>query len=162
MDPLLQAILFFAAGLILLVAELLLPSHGTLAVLAVCALGGAVVTCFRMEPWLGIGLLTVLVIASPFVFMWMMRLWPKTPVGRRLVLNAVTSTPERQRKMTVGQMGRAITEMRPMGECDFGEWRSEAISEIGIIPAGSRVRVVSLENDGRPIVRADAESGDGI
>ena len=153
MDPLFLAIIFFAGGLALLIAELLIPSHGLLGILACCCIGGAVVACFFLGSWVGVAAMTVLVFTSPFVFMWMMKMWPKTPTGKRLVLNAVTQAPTRENKLTVGQTGHCITEMRPLGECNFGDLRVEAISEIGIIPAQATVQIVGLESDGRPIVR---------
>ena len=53
----------------------------------------------------------------------------------------------------LGQIGISVNEMRPLGECDFGDQRLEAVSELGIIAPGSKVRVVAIDN-GRPTVRA--------
>ena len=117
------------------------------------AMLGCVVQCFRIGPWLGVSVLGVMVLASPFLFMWMMELWPRTPVGRRLVLNATVPQAERPAVIQRGQEGKTVTELRPIGECDFGAIRAEVISEYGIIAAGSVVKVIAHEADGHPVVQ---------
>jgi membrane-bound ClpP family serine protease len=61
------------------------------------------------------------------------------------------------RGIPVGQVGVAVTELRPMGECEFEEERMEAISERGIIRPGQSVKVVGARS-GRPLVRAVQQS----
>ena len=153
MDPLLIAGILLVTGLVILVSETVLPSHGILGLLAGLTLFGSVYYCFLAGPWLGIAALAVLVVASPFVVMWMMEMWPKTPIGRRLVLKATVPQALPPQQVKVGDEGRAVTELRPIGESDFGEIRVEVISEYGIIKAGSAVNVVALDADGRPVVR---------
>jgi membrane-bound serine protease (ClpP class) len=53
----------------------------------------------------------------------------------------------------IGEVGVAVSEMRPGGECEFAGRRLEAYSDHGIISAGTRVQVVSIDNR-RPVVRA--------
>lgn len=153
MDPLLIAGILLIVGLFLLVAEAVLPSHGILGVLSGIALFGAVFYCFLAGPWIGLGALAVIVVSSPFVFMWMMEMWPRTPVGRRLVLTATVPQAPQPQLITVGLEGRAVTELRPIGESDFGDMRVEVVSEYGIIEAGSSIKVVAIDPDGRPVVR---------
>ncbi len=152
MDPLLLGAILFVVGVALLVAEAVLPSHGIIGAMAGAALLGTVICCFRAGPWLGVSVFAVFVLASPFVFMGMMHMWPKTPVGRRLVLNATVPQAPKSASVAVGSEGRTVTELRPIGECDFGNLRAEVISEYGIIAAGSAVRVVAHGSDGRPVV----------
>ena len=153
MDPLLIAGILLIVGLLVLVAEAVLPSHGILGVMAGVALFGAIYYCFVAGPWLGITALAIFVVASPFVFMWMMEMWPRTPVGRRLVLTATVPQAPEPQQIKVGAEGRAVSELRPIGEADFGQMRVEVISEYGIIVAGALVKVVALDADGRPVVR---------
>jgi membrane-bound serine protease (ClpP class) len=52
----------------------------------------------------------------------------------------------------LGAEGVAVSELRPMGTCQFGDERVEVRSDLGIIPAGKKVKVVNIES-GRLIVR---------
>lgn len=152
MTPLGLAILLFAVGLILLVAEALLPTHGLLGGVGLLAMIGGVVACFVIGRWVGMGVFLGLLIASPFVMAWMIHLYPKTPVGRRMILSdepVVVRPPP----VHIGQEGMAMTQLRPSGEAEFDTGRLEVISERGIIEPGSRVKVVAIVNN-RPVVRA--------
>lgn len=153
MDPLVIAILLLVAALALLVAEVILPSHGLISVMAAATLVASVVYAFLAGPWIGVGFLATMVVASPFVFMWMMEMWPRTPVGKRLVLNATSPNPEKLKGVPLHAKGRTVTELRPMGECDFGAHRCEVISEYGMIAAGREVVVVAFDGEGKPIVK---------
>jgi membrane-bound ClpP family serine protease len=139
-------ILLVVAGLVLLAAELMLPSHGVLGALAVLCLLGSVGVCFRVSQWASLALFLAMVGATPFAWSAAVRIWPKTPVGRRMVLQPV----ENARPLLpfqIGQTGVSLSELKPMGECDFGGRRVEARCEAGFIEAGARVVVVSA--DGR-------------
>ena len=158
MDPILLILLLFLAGLVLLAAELVLPASGLVGLLGVGAMAAAAVLCFRLNQWLGLAVVVGGVVAAPFAWALWVKLWPKTPVGRRLILNSVPA-PVPMPVVSVGQVGLAVTEMRPTGVCEFdlgagaGPERVEARSEHGIIPVGRSVRVVAVA-DRRPIVRA--------
>jgi membrane-bound serine protease (ClpP class) len=148
----LWAITLAAIGLVLLLAELALPTLGVLGILGGAALLAAIGICFAIEPWLGTVLLAIGVLASPLIGAWFIRRWPHTFIGRRLSLQSVREAvlpPPVQ----PGAVGVAISELRPIGICDFDGQRLEAVSDYGMIGAGSRVRVVNVENR-RPTVRA--------
>lgn len=145
------AIFFFAAGIILLIAEILLPTHGVLGVIGVAGVLVSVGVCFAVQPWLGVALLATCIVAAPVAWSWAIRIWPKTPVGRKILLAPVASTSE-PCAVQIGQEGTCITELRPVGVCEFDGVRMEAISQYGIISRGQRVRVVDLNNR-RPVVR---------
>ena len=152
MTPATLAILLLLAGIVLLVAEMLLPTHGVLGLLGAAALAGSVITCFRIDSRLGFGALAAMVLAAPFGWMLFVKIWPRTPIGRRMILAPVAGKLA-DAAVAVGQTGVAISELRPMGVCSFGAERIEVRAERGTIPAGTRVRVVELI-DRRPTVRA--------
>lgn len=145
------AILLFVCGIVLMIAEVFLPTHGLVGVVGLLSLLGSAGVCFKIDPWLGVGVLALYVLGSPFVGALLVRTWPKTYVGRRLVLQP---TPSRLEAPTVrpGQEGVAISELRPMGSGEFDGQRMEVISERGIIAAGQKIKVVHLAA-GRPTVR---------
>jgi membrane-bound serine protease (ClpP class) len=151
MSPVTWSILLFVSGIVVLLAELLLPTHGLLGVIGAGMVIGSVCMTFFVNQWAGVVSLLILAAAAPFVCMWIVKIWPKTFVGRRLVL---TSPPDKPQTLVVqiGQLGATLSELRPMGMCEFSGQRVEASSEFGTIPPGTQVKVVSLV-DRRPIVR---------
>lgn len=150
-NPAILALVLMAVGIITLIAELLLPSFGVLGILGVASILGSVVTCFWINQYLGMGMLVLLAVASPFVFSLAMHLWQRMPLGRRMILLHSESAPAKP-LYSLGQIGTAMTEMRPTGECEFEDKRLEAMSELGIIAAGSKVKIVSL-GESMPVVR---------
>ena len=146
------AALLLAISVILLIAELLLPTHGILGIVGVGTALAAIVAAGMHNIWAALLLTLALAIATPFLWALALRIWPKTPVGKRVMLPEVDSTPPPP-PVTVGQAGVVISELRPMGICEFdGGVRVEALSEHGIVDAGKTVRVVALVNN-RPTVR---------
>ncbi len=144
------ALLIIAA--VMFVAELFVPSGGLLAIGGAIALTAAVVLCFMIDRWVGIGATVAILLLTPFAWMGAMNLWPKTPMGKRMILTETAGELPRSHVL-VGSTGRTLTEMRPMGEVEVGDVRIEAHSEMGvIIPAGRSVKVISLA-DGVAIVR---------
>jgi membrane-bound ClpP family serine protease len=152
LDPLTLILLLVAGGIVLLVGELLLPTHGLLGVVGLLCLGGAIAVCFRVNKWVGLGVFIGAIVASPFLIQAALYLWAKSPVGKKIILEPVQIS-RAPSPVRIGQVGVAISEMRPMGEVEFGDVRLEAMSELGIILAGQKVKVVSIDA-GRPTVRA--------
>ena len=152
MSPATIAILLALAGVVLLVAEMLLPSQGILGVAGAVGLAACVVVCFRIDSRVGFGVMVAMVVAAPFAAMLWVKVWPKTAVGRRMILSPV-STEASAATVGVGQQGVALSELRPMGVCTFGTERIEARADRGTIPPGARVQVVEVV-DRRPTVRA--------
>ncbi len=144
-------ILLLSIGIILLVAEFFLPTHGLLGILGGLSIVGSIVVCFAIHFWLGFGVAMMGMVATPLLWAWLIRVWPRTPVGRRIVLPPVETTAPPLR-VRIGQGGVAVSELRPTGVCEFAGQRIEAMSEYGIIAAGRNVVVVSLDNR-RPIVQ---------
>ncbi|MGH7214852.1 MAG: NfeD family protein [Tepidisphaeraceae bacterium] len=147
------SLLFLAIGVVLLVLEAGLPTHGILGAAGVVSLVVAVGLCFAVNQYLGLGVMLAAVVAAPFVSMAFVKLWPRTPVGRRMILSPPGERQPVAVAVAVGQTGRTVSELRPTGLADFGAQRLEVRSEIGIIPSGQEVRVAAVV-DGRPVVRA--------
>lgn len=132
--------------------ELLLPSHGVLGVLSALCYFGAVGACFWIDKWLGLGVLIASLFLLPFAWSAVVRWWPTSAAGRKVVLQPVDGTVTRP-PVAVGQEGVAVSELRPSGTADFAGSRIEVASEFGMIAPATRVRVVSFENN-RPVVVA--------
>jgi membrane-bound ClpP family serine protease len=144
--------LLIVAAIALMVAEMLLPTHGLLGLMGILLAAGAVVVCIRQNAWAGVALLLAIIALTPLVWTGWMKIWPKTPMGRRLILSSVTPAPP-AKEVCVGQHGVTLSELRPMGMCELDDGtRVEASSEHGSVPAGTAVRVIAI-SDGRPTVR---------
>ncbi|CAN5610501.1 hypothetical protein BH10PLA1_BH10PLA1_05430 [soil metagenome] len=144
--------LLFLAGILMLLAELFLPTQGLLGILGIIAILVAVGKTFWINQWAGVGLLLATMAAIPFAWSTAMKIWPKTPFGRRLVLPPIASIPDPP-AFHLGQIGVSLSQLRPMGLVDFGGKSVEATCEIGVIEAGRAVTVTSIQNR-RPVVRA--------
>ncbi len=147
MDPIvIWLIILLALATIMFVAEVFIPSAGLLAIFGTLCLVGAIVLCFMIDKWLGVGAMVVVIIAAPFVVAMAINLWQRTPIGRKMVLRTTGGRLSTERVL-VGTEGVALTEMRPMGECEFGDTRIEAKSEMGrIIPAGRKVKIIEFHD----------------
>lgn len=155
MDPLLLIFLLILGATILIVADLFLPSGGMMSVVGVGLLLTATIVCFTINRWLGLGVLFAMTVSSPFIGWGLIKAWGKTPVGRRMILNHADAPLPRQ-VVRVGQVGRTLSALRPMGEAVFvteaGETTIQAKSEFGDLPPQTPVRVTHF-HDGVATVR---------
>lgn len=144
---------------VLYVAEVFIPSHGVLTVLATACLVGVVVLCFVINRWLGTGALVAIALLGPVGLSLGVSVWQRTPVGKKMVLHGIAGEPPRP-FVLIGSTGVTLTELRPMGECEFGDQRIEAKSEFNrLVPAGRAVVAIAL-NDGVATVRSIGPESD--
>jgi membrane-bound serine protease (ClpP class) len=146
-------------GFLLLMAELFLPTGGVLSVLALVALVMGVALTFMHDPSTGIITLIVVFVLLPVVGGVLLRLWPKTSLGRRLILHSpeaattAASLPiHAELEQLVGRFGRTVSTLRPSGVTDFDGRRVDTISEGMMIEPGQWVRCISVQG-ARVIVR---------
>ena len=147
MEPIVVWLLILLAlATVMFVAEIFVPSAGLLALIGTVCLCIAIVLCFWINRWLGVGAMVAVVAVAPFAIALAMRMWQKTPIGKQMVLSNTVGELSSDRVL-IGAEGIALTEMRPMGECEFGATRVEAKSEMGrVIPAGRRVKVIEYHD----------------
>jgi len=142
-------------ALVLVALEIFIPSAGVLGVLATIAAIAGIVLLFKHDTsWGLIGLIAVMVL-GPVVFGFALRMWPHTPIGRYMIQGRVTEADREQareqrmreveaRQALVGQEGKALTDLRPVGTVRVGDQRLDALAEVGFIESGRRVRVISV------------------
>jgi len=148
-----SVVVLFSLGLILLiialvflVAELFVSTHGILGgVSALFAIGG-VVAMFMANTTAGVVASTLVLVATPFAFYYALKIYPHTPVGKRVILarNKVPPTIDAQTQFLAtldGREGTAVTLLRPAGAVEIEGRRIDCVAESEIIEAGSRVRV---------------------
>jgi membrane-bound ClpP family serine protease len=145
-------LMLIAAGL--LVAEIFIPSGGLISIGAlICAIAGVVVM-YQVNPTLATVMLVTLIIGVPLGFRAFLKVFPHTPVGRKIILSSQQPTLTEAagadpsvvagQGPKVGDTGEALTELRPVGTCKVGGERIECLAESGLIEAGTPIRVVSV------------------
>ncbi len=153
------AIVLLLLGLALVVMEAFIPSGGVLGFLAALAFVGAVVFAFISGPVHGAILLFIAVFGTPVLIVLMLKWWPRTPIGRRILLGVPSSDdvlPDRRRRRElrelVGHIGQAKSVMLPSGPVLIHGRIIDAVSEGMAIEAGQKVEVVEVRGS-RVVVR---------
>ena len=150
-----------AIGVVLLIAEVLIGSGGILFGLSLAAvvIGVAMTFFVSNDPTIGLATLLGVFLGAPILASILVRIWPRTPWGRRMVLQApqedatVAQMPVNlELEHYRGQFGRAISSLRPSGVADFEGKRIDVLTEGGAVEAGEMVRCLEVRA-GRVIVR---------
>lgn len=140
-------LMLYGVGVLMLIAEIFIPSHGVLTLAGVGFLVAAIVKTFSYGGHEAgvVAILACLVFLPVFAFV-SIKYWPRTPIGRRIappnpVLTAAdTSVPVEKLNRLVGRTGLSKTALRPVGICEFDGQRISCVAEYGIIEAGTVVR----------------------
>jgi membrane-bound ClpP family serine protease len=148
---LLWGIALIAGSLLVVLIEAFIPSGGLLSVLAGALAIAGVVCLFRYDTSWGLGGVLGLIILAPVAVGFVLKVWPHTPLGRRII-GAPTEDQlyeqhsreqaERQaRAAYVGKEGVVLTDLRPVGLVEIEGKRLEVTSETTFVRQGTRVRV---------------------
>jgi len=154
--------LCLAVGLVLLVAEVFIPSGGLIGLLAFGLIGVSLWQAYQVG--LLVYFLSILAALLPLTIMFAVYLWPRTPMAKWVFLAPPTPEdvePEARAHPLdhlMGQYGRALTPLRPSGMVDFDGRRLDGMAEEGLIAAGSLVKAVAIRG-GQLIVRPAEDRG---
>lgn len=157
-------ILLFAACCVVVV-EFFVPSAGVLGILA-AGLGIAAVWVGFMHSLASGALIMVLgAIAVPVLFLSWLRVWPHTPMGKRILQGEIKSedilpNSEHYTKTASlkGQIGVAKSKMLPSGQIMINGEKFDATSDGFAIEPGDRVIVSSIRGNR---VYVEPYEGDG-
>ncbi|ASV76365.1 hypothetical protein THTE_3764 [Thermogutta terrifontis] len=151
MNTWLWPVLLMLTGLFLAILELFFVSHGILTFLSLCAVVGAIATGFMYSTGLGVALLLVSVFGIPAFVILAVYLWPKTPVGKRVMLPppqveaCLPDNPKlRELRSLVGRVGKTKSPMLPAGVVVIDGRSYDAVSDGFPIEADQWVRVVNV------------------
>lgn len=149
-------LVLLAAGLLLVIAEVLIPGgvagvFGALALLAAMGVG----LVYFSPPWGLLSALSIIVFGGVVLLMWI-RFFPRSRTGRRFALRSDSSTfksvappPDELR----GASGEAMTALRPGGIALVNGKRYDVLAEGGEWIAAGAAVTVSAIRDGRLVVR---------
>ncbi|MGI9473014.1 MAG: NfeD family protein [Rubripirellula sp.] len=151
----LYAVLLIVAFYLLLIAEFFLPTGGVLGTAAVAALIAALVIAFSHSLWAGIGVVVFVSATTPLVILGLLRAWPHTPIGRRMLNRRpgdMGNAPPK--KMTpkgtplddlIDRIGTAKTDLLPSGMISVDGENIDAVSTGMPIDSGTQIIVTSVE-----------------
>ena len=148
-----MALILLLAGLCILSLELFVPSAGMLGVLAGCLILASVVMAFMTDTFSGMIFLLVVLLLIPTMLFLMIKIWPHTPIGRRLLTDDKTLSdvlPQGRfydRGDLTGKVGVAKSKMLPSGQIVIDGQKYDAVSDGFPIEAGDKVRVVSVKGN---------------
>jgi membrane-bound serine protease (ClpP class) len=160
-----EEMLLVVAGVVLLALEVFVIPGFTLAGVAgivalVAGLGLSLVGAGATTSIIivALGRVAISLIAAMTGAFLMLRLLPRTPFGRKLVLvsemeadRGYVSTPDSDRRW-LGRTGLALSPMRPAGIAEIDGARVDVVSEGGFIEAGTRIEVTRVDSN-RIVVR---------
>ncbi len=135
------------AGLALLAAEVLLPGFIAGAIGLVLLLVAIVFSFKEYGPEVGMFMLIGITIVTFSGFMLWLYLFPRTFIGKRLMLNAAIDGPHEypDHSSLLGKQGVALTDLRPAGTARIENQRVDVVAESGYIPADEPVVVRKVE-----------------
>ena len=147
------ALFLLLAGLCILALELFLPSAGMLGILAGCIILTSVVMAFMTDSMSGMIFLVVALLVIPAMLFLMIKIWPHTPIGRRLLTDDDTLTdvlPQGEfydRGNLAGKVGVAKSKMLPSGQVVIEGKKYDAVSDGFAIEVGDQVKVVAVKEN---------------
>jgi membrane-bound serine protease (ClpP class) len=164
MDYWIWPILLLVLGLGIAFLEIFFPTGGILAFFSGASLLAAILLGFRSGgPGLGLTVTSAVVIGVPLLISLAFRIWPRTAVGKAVLLDAPRAEDvlpddhlRQQLKRLIGRVGKAKCRMLPSGVVLVDGQTLDAMSEGMVIEAGQTVRVIKVEAK-RLVVRAVEE-----
>ncbi len=158
----LLAVLLLGLGLVFIVAEILFPSLGVLAVLAIASIVGALASAFAESTATGLQFLLAVVVLVPIVMLLGFKLFPKSPFGRRMVAPGLSFEPapgmDARDSQSLGREGVVESPLRPTGIARIDGRRVDVVTRGELLAVGTRVRVVEVSGN-RVVVAALEEPG---
>lgn len=151
---------------LLLIGEFFVPSGGMIGIAAIVSGITAILLAFAHSTSTGITFLVLIGISTPAILVFMIQLWPHTPIGRK-ILNRKPGQlhPKKEHKMRdgtpvselIGQVGTAQTDLLPGGRVLINGRKLDAVSTGMPIDSGTEVVVVKTQA-GKIQVRKALES----
>ena len=151
MDPLTLAYILIAVGVILVLAELFVPTGFILVVVGVCcALVGVGLMFVHGSMENALTALLSLCVGGPLLGGLIFYLWPYSPMGRKLIRAAEEDVTIANMAGNVeleglrGKTGRTVSPLRPSGVAVFDGRRIDVITEGLMVEPGQWVKCVEV------------------
>jgi membrane-bound serine protease (ClpP class) len=153
-------VLLFVVGFIALFLELFVPAAGLIGAAGIiCMVVGTVLGYRSFGSTVGTLFLTGTLVGVPAMIVIGLKLFPKTFVGKRLILSfsqgqaeGFTSYTSERYENLLGREGEAVTMLRPSGMVLIDGKKHSVVTSGELIERGERVRVIKVEGS-RVVVR---------
>jgi len=161
------AVILMVVAFCLVVLEVFVPSGGLLTILSIVSVGTSLYFAFTQSTLTGALFMAVAIIGMPLVAYKMLKLFPKTGAGRRILLfgpkghEEVATSSELKLKQYAGKRGIAKSKLRPSGVAVFDGERVNVVSEGMIIEAGTPVDVIEVSGNRVVVRKIEDSSGRG-
>ncbi len=144
-------ILLFAAGLVLIIAEVFIPSMGLLGLAAALCIIGSIGTAFYQDSATGIKMLVASAVLVPLVMTFGIKLFPSTPMGKKLLVKGYSfedgTAVDRRDEGLEGKNGIVEAALRPAGIARIEDRRVDVVSRGEMIERGEAVIVVEVSGN---------------
>ena len=168
MPPLVASLLLVLAGFACIFLELLIPSAGIIALVSGSLLVSGIVVAFSAGVVPGFIVLIVTLVALPIVIIFLIQIWPNTPIGRRIFIslpNREDVEPEQSRVETlnslIGKHGVARSKLLPAGGITIEGKHYDAFSDGLPIEKDQKITVIAIRAGRilvRPMIQAAADT----
>ncbi|GJM26191.1 MAG: hypothetical protein DHS20C16_26060 [Phycisphaerae bacterium] len=164
MDSVGVILLLYLAGIILIAAELVLPSHGLLTIASLVCFGLAVFETFGHNRTLGAFAAIGCMVFVPAALLLGIKYVAYLPMGDQFAPpnptpgETGTAFSQCEGEQFVGAKGRVITPLRPIGVCEFNGRRIQCVSQSGMIDVGQTVSGVGLQMNTLEVRLDDTQS----
>lgn len=161
MDPWFLAVLLLLLSMVLLFAEVLIPSGGLLFFGSMVALGCAVWSAWTAwwvtNPVMFWSFVAGSLVLLPASVAAAIQVWPHTPMGKQMeppTIEEVTPYVAEQQRLNrlVGQVGETVTPLNPAGMVLLAGERVHCFSEGLVVDRGTKVKVLAVQGN-RLLVR---------
>ncbi len=164
MNGIVWAVVLLVIGLAVMMLEVFLPSGGVLGFVSVVAIVLAIVTAFVQQGVLaGFVMLGMSIGLVPTVLVVAFRWFPATPLGRRVLppppepSDVLPQQAARDAaKAAVGLVGTVVDELVPWGRVLVADRLHEAMSEGGVVAAGTPIEVIGTQGTSLVVRRREA------
>ena len=149
-------ILLLVAGIILAMMEILLPSGGLLGILSAAAMLGSLVLAFKESTGVGFVFLGIAALLTPAVIIIGFKIFPHTPVGRKMILKPQVETVAERGSDGVSEenylpllnaVGKTVTALRPSGIAEINGQRYSVITEGQLVDKDVSIVVICVEGN---------------
>lgn len=143
------SITLVTCGLIFIMAEVFIPGGIAGSIGALLAVAG-VIMGFTLDPLFGLILLVASFIGGIIAFWLWLKVFPKTPVGKRIILQSDAGTWHgfsNENSALLGQAGTAHTPLHPSGIAVIDGKRVDVVTRGEMIDKDAPVKVVEVQGN---------------
>lgn len=165
MTPLWVSFVLLAAGILAIYVEIFVPAAGLIGLAGGgMIVAGVVLGYVNHDPLSGSIVLFTSLVVTPIAIVVGLKAFPKTPVGRRLILgsageeahsddaDATADGVGADDTLKRGDEGEALTVLRPSGTGRFNGRKASVVTSGEYVERGARIRVIRVEGN-RVVVR---------